>query len=91
MEMGLKTPLSVSEHVAFPLPALESAILNLHEAKAYFAKVDCKERLRDVFYLQARLFHSLGKTQERNQCAMHFRLLDQELPARGVPLINALK
>ncbi|XP_066466020.1 anaphase-promoting complex subunit 5 isoform X1 [Tiliqua scincoides] len=71
--------------------ALESAILNLNEAKTYFAKVDCKEQLRDVFYLQARLFHSLGKTQERNQCAMHFRQLDQELPARGVPLINGFK
>ncbi|XP_053225829.1 anaphase-promoting complex subunit 5 isoform X2 [Podarcis raffonei] len=71
--------------------ALESAILNLNEAKTYFAKVDCKEQLRDVLYLQARLFHSLGKTQERNQCAMLFRQLHQELPARGVPLINAFK
>ncbi|KAJ7309781.1 hypothetical protein JRQ81_007848 [Phrynocephalus forsythii] len=71
--------------------ALESAVLNLNEARTYFAKVDCKEQLRDVLYLQARLFHSLGKTQERNQCAMLFRQLHQELPARGVPLINAFK
>uniref|UniRef100_A0ABM5F2G5 Anaphase-promoting complex subunit 5 n=1 Tax=Pogona vitticeps TaxID=103695 RepID=A0ABM5F2G5_9SAUR len=71
--------------------ALESAILNLNEAKTYFAKVDCKEQLRDVLYLQARVFHSLGKSQERNHCAMLFRQLHQELPARGVPLINAFK
>ncbi|KAM6423407.1 anaphase-promoting complex subunit 5 isoform 1-T1 [Liasis olivaceus] len=71
--------------------ALEAAILNLNEAKTYFAKVDCKEQLRDVLYLQARLFHSLGKTQERNQCAMLFRQLHQEFPARGVPLISTFK
>ncbi|XP_010017630.1 PREDICTED: anaphase-promoting complex subunit 5 isoform X2 [Nestor notabilis] len=71
--------------------ALESAILNLNEAKTYFTKVDCKEQLRDVLYFQARLFHTLGKTQERNKCAMLFRQLHQELPAHGVPLINAFK
>lgn len=73
------------------LPALESAILNLNEVKTYLAKVDCKEQLRDVLYFQARLFHTLGKTQERNKCAMLFRQLHQELPAHGVPLINAFK
>ncbi|KFW12154.1 Anaphase-promoting complex subunit 5, partial [Eurypyga helias] len=73
------------------IEALESAILNLNEAKTYFAKVDCKEQLRDVLYFQARLFHTLGKTQERNKCAMLFRQLHQELPAHGVPLINAFK
>ncbi|XP_010130999.1 PREDICTED: anaphase-promoting complex subunit 5 isoform X2 [Buceros rhinoceros silvestris] len=73
------------------MEALESAIVNLNEAKTYFAKVDCKEQLRDVLYYQARLFHTLGKTQERNKCAMLFRQLHQELPAHGVPLINAFK
>ncbi|XP_027545582.1 anaphase-promoting complex subunit 5 isoform X1 [Neopelma chrysocephalum] len=73
------------------IEALESAILNLNEAKTYFAKVDCKEQLRDVLYFQARLFHTLGKTQERNKCAMLFRQLHQELPAHGVPLINSFK
>nr|XP_056715365.1 anaphase-promoting complex subunit 5 [Euleptes europaea] len=71
--------------------ALQSAILSLNEAKTYFANVDCKEQQRDVLYLQARLFHSLGKAQERNQCAMLFRQLNQELPACEVPLINAFK
>ncbi|XP_043925702.1 anaphase-promoting complex subunit 5 [Protopterus annectens] len=70
--------------------ALQSAIQNLNEAKAYFVEVDCKERMRDVFYFQARLFHSLGNLQERNKCAMLFRQLDQELPSHGVPLITRL-
>ncbi|EGW07459.1 Anaphase-promoting complex subunit 5 [Cricetulus griseus] len=47
--------------------ALEAAIENLNEAKNYFAKVDCRERIRDVAYFQARLYHALGKTQERNR------------------------
>nr|XP_012637754.2 anaphase-promoting complex subunit 5 isoform X3 [Microcebus murinus] len=70
--------------------ALEAAIENLNEAKNYFAKVDCRERIRDVVYFQARLYHTLGKTQERNRCAMLFRQLHQELPSHGVPLINHL-
>nr|KAF6403027.1 anaphase promoting complex subunit 5 [Molossus molossus] len=70
--------------------ALEAAVENLNEAKNYFAKVDCKERIRDVVYFQARLYHALGKTQERNRCAMLFRQLHQELPSHGVPLINHL-
>ncbi|KAM4827270.1 LOW QUALITY PROTEIN: anaphase-promoting complex subunit 5 [Thomomys bottae] len=68
--------------------ALESAIENLNEAKNYFAKVDCKERIRDITYFQAKLYHVLGKTQERNRCAMLFRQLHQELPANAMPLIN---
>ncbi|XP_006865466.1 PREDICTED: anaphase-promoting complex subunit 5 isoform X2 [Chrysochloris asiatica] len=70
--------------------ALEAAIENLSEAKSYFTKVDCKEQIRDVVYFQARLYHTLGRTQERNRCAMHFRQLHQELPSHGVPLINHL-
>eukprot|EP00069_Balaena_mysticetus_P013405 bmy_01432T0 len=69
---------------------LEAAIENLNEAKNYFAKVDCKEQIRDVVYFQARLYHTLGKTQERNRCAMLFRQLHQDLPFHGVPLINLL-
>lgn len=57
--------------------ALEVAVLNLEEAGTYFTKVDCKERVRDIYYLQARLYHSLGKTAERNKCAMLFRQLNQ--------------
>ncbi|ERE76860.1 anaphase-promoting complex subunit 5-like isoform 2 [Cricetulus griseus] len=72
------------------IEALEAAIENLNEAKNYFAKVDCRERIRDVAYFQARLYHALGKTQERNRCAMIFRQLHQELPSHGVPLINHL-
>ncbi|XP_078083622.1 anaphase-promoting complex subunit 5 isoform X2 [Mustelus asterias] len=68
--------------------AFESAIENLNEAKIYFEKADCGERIREVLYLQARLFNTLGKTKERNKCAMMFRQLHQELPTYGVPLLS---
>ncbi|XP_067861916.1 anaphase-promoting complex subunit 5 isoform X1 [Heptranchias perlo] len=68
--------------------AFESAIQNLNEAKVYFEKADCSERIREVLYLQARLFNTLGKTKERNKCAMMFRQLHQELPTCGVPLLS---
>ncbi|XP_063820495.1 anaphase-promoting complex subunit 5 isoform X1 [Pseudophryne corroboree] len=70
--------------------ALESAILNLNEAKNYFAMVDCKEQIRDILYLQARLYNSLGKVQERNKCSMLFRQIHQELPSHGVSLLTRL-
>uniref|UniRef100_A0A8C7I3H7 Anaphase-promoting complex subunit 5 n=1 Tax=Oncorhynchus kisutch TaxID=8019 RepID=A0A8C7I3H7_ONCKI len=63
--------------------ALGLAVQSLGEAAAYFSMLDCKERLRDVHYLQARLHHTLGQTPQRNKCAMLFRLLDQELQAPG--------
>ncbi|KAE8635197.1 hypothetical protein XENTR_v10002542 [Xenopus tropicalis] len=70
--------------------ALESAILNLNEAKAYFAMVDCKEQIRDILYLQARLYNTLGNIQERNKCSMLFRQMHQELPSHGVSLVIRL-
>ncbi|XP_078277244.1 anaphase-promoting complex subunit 5 isoform X2 [Rhinoraja longicauda] len=68
--------------------AFESAIQNLNEAKGYFEKADSNERIREVLYLQARLFNTLGKTKERNKCAMMFRQLHQELPTYGVALLS---
>ncbi|PIO38749.1 hypothetical protein AB205_0167090 [Aquarana catesbeiana] len=70
--------------------ALESAILNLNEAKTYFGMVDCKEQIRDILYLQARLYNSLGRVQERNKCSMLFRQIHQELPSHGVSLLLRL-
>ncbi|XP_067087676.1 anaphase-promoting complex subunit 5 isoform X2 [Osmerus mordax] len=59
--------------------ALGLAVQTLEEAAGYFSLLDCKERLRDVYYLQAQLHHSLGRGPQRNQSALLFRLLDQEL------------
>lgn len=62
------------------------AVDTLNEAAAYFSKLNCKERLRDVHYLQAQLHHSLGRTSQCNKSAMLFRLLDQELQSPAPPV-----
>lgn len=63
-----------------------SAVDTLNEAAAYFSKLSCKERLRDVHYLQAQLHRSLGQTLQCNKSAMLFRLLDQELQSPAPPV-----
>uniref|UniRef100_A0A671XED0 Anaphase-promoting complex subunit 5 n=1 Tax=Sparus aurata TaxID=8175 RepID=A0A671XED0_SPAAU len=62
------------------------AVDTLKEATAYFSKLSCKERLRDVHFLQAQLHHALGQTSQRNKSAMLFRLLDQELQSPAPPV-----
>ncbi|GLD52642.1 anaphase-promoting complex subunit 5 [Lates japonicus] len=62
------------------------AVDTLNEAAAYFSKLDCKERLRDVHYLQAQLYRSLGQTSQCNKSAMLFRLLDQDLQTPAPPV-----
>uniref|UniRef100_A0A672TEB3 Anaphase-promoting complex subunit 5-like n=2 Tax=Sinocyclocheilus grahami TaxID=75366 RepID=A0A672TEB3_SINGR len=72
------------------LTALEQAVHTLDEAVVYFSQLDCKERMRDIHYLQARLHHTLGNIAQRNKCSMLFRLLDQELPSSGMTVVSHL-
>lgn len=65
---------------------VQQAVDSLKEAASYFSRLNCKERLRDVHYLQAKLHHSLGQASQRNRSAMLFRLLDQELQTPAPPL-----
>lgn len=66
------------------------AVDSLNEAASYFTKLNCKERLRDVHYLQALLYRSLGQTPQSNKSAMMFRLLDQELQSPAPPVFMQL-
>ncbi|XP_051923513.1 anaphase-promoting complex subunit 5 isoform X1 [Hippocampus zosterae] len=68
------------------LHVVVSAVDMLSEAAVYFSKLNCKEHLREVHYLQAQLYHSLGQTSQRNKSAMLFRLLDQDLQSPALPL-----
>uniref|UniRef100_A0A3Q2XZK1 Anaphase promoting complex subunit 5 n=1 Tax=Hippocampus comes TaxID=109280 RepID=A0A3Q2XZK1_HIPCM len=68
------------------LHVVVSAVDMLNEAAVYFSKLNCKEHLREVHYLQAQLYHSLGQTSQRNKSAMLFRLLDQDLQSPALPL-----
>ncbi|XP_077378662.1 anaphase-promoting complex subunit 5 isoform X2 [Festucalex cinctus] len=68
------------------LDVAASAVDMLNEAAVYFSKLNCKERMRQVHYLQAQLYNSLGQTTQRNKSAMLFRVLDQELQSPALPL-----
>uniref|UniRef100_A0AAZ3R058 Anaphase-promoting complex subunit 5 n=1 Tax=Oncorhynchus tshawytscha TaxID=74940 RepID=A0AAZ3R058_ONCTS len=57
-------------------PGLGLAMQTLVEAVAYFSMLDCKGRLWDIHYLQARLHHTLGQTPQCNKCAKLFHLLE---------------
>uniref|UniRef100_A0A8B9H8W9 Anaphase-promoting complex subunit 5 n=1 Tax=Astyanax mexicanus TaxID=7994 RepID=A0A8B9H8W9_ASTMX len=72
--------LAVSAPEEQRMHAVELAVQTLGESAVYFSHLNCKLRLREVYYLQARLHHSLGNIQERNKSALLFRLLNQELP-----------
>uniref|UniRef100_H3D1N9 Anaphase-promoting complex subunit 5 n=1 Tax=Tetraodon nigroviridis TaxID=99883 RepID=H3D1N9_TETNG len=65
---------------------VQQAVDSLTEAAAYFSRLNCKERLRGVHYLQAKLHRQLGQTSQCNRSAMLFRLLDQELQTPAPPL-----
>lgn len=69
-----------------PAEVVEQAVDSLREAATYFSRLNCKERLRDIHYLQAKLHRSLGQTSQCNRSAMLFRLLDQELQTPAPPL-----
>ncbi|XP_071014859.1 anaphase-promoting complex subunit 5-like [Oncorhynchus clarkii lewisi] len=64
------------------------AMQTLVEAVAYFSMLDCKGRLWDIHYLQARLHHTLGQTPQCNKCAKLFHLL--ELQAQGAAVAMRL-
>lgn len=63
------------ENVRNEIVAEAADILN--KVKENFEKVEAYSRLKDVLYLQAHLFHMLNKTNEKNKCAMEYRLLDE--------------
>ncbi|XP_015225499.1 PREDICTED: anaphase-promoting complex subunit 5 [Cyprinodon variegatus] len=90
MDRGRAMLLAARCHMAVArLKDLHSAALAadcLSEAESYFSKLSCKERLRDVHYLQAQLYRTLGQTPQSNRSAMMFRLLDQELQSPA-PLV----
>lgn len=72
-------PRCIDAAACLPADVLLLAVDTLKEAAAYFSRLNCKERLRDVHYLQAQLQRSLGQSSQCNKSAMLFRLLDQEL------------
>ncbi|XP_072301533.1 anaphase-promoting complex subunit 5 [Eucyclogobius newberryi] len=68
------------------LNMLALAVGTLDDATTYFSKLNCAERLREIYYLQAQLYHTLGQNSQCKKSAMLFRLLDQELQTPAPPV-----
>lgn len=50
----------------------------LEIVKGNFKKVQAFHRIKDVLYLQARLYDELDSISERNKCAVEYNILDEE-------------
>jgi len=48
---------------------------HLQHARASFEQLHAVKELKEVYELQAIVFHSLGETQQRDEAAMKFRKL----------------
>lgn len=58
------------------------AIYMLDKAKSNFEVVEAFFRVKDVLYLQARLFNEIDMIPDRNQCALQYRLINEEYPSK---------
>lgn len=54
----------------------------LKKVKADFKKAEAYYRVKDVLYLLARLYNEIDMKTERNECALEFRLTDEEHPVK---------
>ena len=55
-----------------------------------FKSVEAFMRVKDAFYYQARLYHELGYSTERNKCAYQFKQLDSQYPTLSQMAVNVL-
>ncbi|XP_077987048.1 anaphase-promoting complex subunit 5-like [Glandiceps talaboti] len=70
--------------------ALMSAVRILNEVCDGLQKTEAHCKLKEVFYLQARIYNELGYQAERNKCALQFRQLDQQFPSSVCPPLSTL-
>ncbi|XP_018335499.1 anaphase-promoting complex subunit 5 isoform X2 [Agrilus planipennis] len=61
---------------------LEAAKM-LDDVRSGFEKVEAFSRVKDVLYLQARLYNEVGANSERNKCALDYRLLEEDHPVQS--------
>ncbi|CAH1158814.1 unnamed protein product [Phyllotreta striolata] len=66
----------------------ESTILKcarmLEKVKEDFRKIEAFYRVKDVLFLQARLYDFVNTKSERNRCALEYRLLDEEYTTKNI-------
>ncbi|KAK9882007.1 hypothetical protein WA026_018860 [Henosepilachna vigintioctopunctata] len=62
---------------------MKKGTVMLNEVKELFSNVEAYSRMKDVLYLQAKLYNNLNMRQDRNRCALEFRLLEEEYATKN--------
>ncbi|KAK7480276.1 hypothetical protein BaRGS_00028444 [Batillaria attramentaria] len=70
--------------------ALYNAASLMSNVVVLFQSREANQRVKDAVYYQARLYHQLGYTAERNRCAHRFKQMDQQSPTLSVLAVNAI-
>jgi len=62
----------------------------LEQVAKLFMKVQAYHKVRETHYLKARLYHEVDYVEERNKCALEFRVFEQQHPCQShQPSINS--
>ncbi|XP_076471090.1 anaphase-promoting complex subunit 5-like isoform X2 [Babylonia areolata] len=67
-----------------------SAVTVMTMVVSKFQAVEAWRRVKDALYYQARLYHQLGYSVERNRCALRFKQLDQQAPTLSKTCVHAV-
>ncbi|KAK7099099.1 anaphase-promoting complex subunit 5-like [Littorina saxatilis] len=70
--------------------ALLGAVTQMTTVVTLFQSLEVTHRVKDALYYQARLYHQLGYTAERNRCAYRFKQLDQQMPTLSKISVHAV-
>lgn len=62
---------------------VEDCVKILEKVKSNFNQVKAFHRVKDVLYLQARLYDEIDCESKRNLCAMEYRIMDEEYPSKN--------
>ena len=60
--------------------AILSSVTQLNTVIGLFQSLEASQRVKECYYYQARLYHQVGYTAERNKCAHKFKQLEQQSP-----------
>ncbi|XP_030765608.1 anaphase-promoting complex subunit 5 [Sitophilus oryzae] len=60
------------------------AAQSLETVKSGFQRIEAFSRAKDVLFLQAHLYNSVSMNNERNQCSLDYRLINEEHPTKNI-------
>lgn len=77
-----------SPTVELKLEKLKKTIEQVELAIGYFSKLECWNKVKDVYMFLARLYNELGLIEERNHYALKFRLMVEERTNNANDYVN---